>query len=114
MSTTYPDGFPLDNIRSLVNALRDGTVRDNLQQFAFDVWVVQGFGQKALLGAPGTNDGDNGFVLMAVPAAVDTDAAMQALEALANDEPQAQASVPWELILAFLLKLLEEWLSKKG
>lgn len=127
MSTVYPESFPVSEIRTLVDLVRGGKVGDNLDDFGYAVWVVQGYAQKALLGAPnGVDDGpsdDSGedgtapdFTLspMSAPAEVDEEAALQALEKLASDEPQAQFEIPWDIILPYLLKLLSDWLTKQG
>lgn len=119
MSTVqYPAEFPIDNIRGIVDGVRNGNISENLDKFGYDVWVVQGFAQKALLGDPNADGGGDGgdgpgFVLMSA-ADVDDEAALQALESLASDAPQAQVDIPWDLILSFLFKLLEEWLSNRG
>lgn len=123
MSTTYPESFPISEIRTLVDLVRNGKVQNNLDDFAFAVWVVQGYGQKALLGAPnGVDDGageddtapDFTLTLMKAPADVDEEAALQALEALTSDDVAVQAAIPWDIILPYLLKLLVDWLSKQG
>lgn len=112
----YPSDFPLDQIKSIVDAVRSGEIGENLDQLAYDIWVVQGYAQSALLGDPTTDGGgdgggdDPGFVLMSAP---DKDAAIQALEALVSDDPTPQVDIPWDLILSFLFKLLEEWLSNR-
>jgi len=117
----YPESFPLKNITTIIDLVRGGEIQTNLDKFAYNVWVVQGFAQKALLGMPSENDvpvdvpsDGPGFTLMSAPADVDDEAALQALEALVSDSPTAQAEIPWEIILPFLLKLLEQWLSKRG
>lgn len=124
MSATYPDSFPISEIRTLVDLVRNSKVKDNLDDFAHAVWVVQGYGQKALLGTPnGVDDGageddttapDFTLTLMKAPADVDEEAALQALESLAGDDISAQAAIPWDIILPYLLKLLTDWLSKQG
>ena len=124
MSTTYPESFPVSEIRTIVDLVRNSKVGDNLDDFAFAVWVVQGYGQKALLGAPnGVDDGageddttppDFSLTLMKAPADVDEEAALQALEALTSDDVTVQAAVPWDIILPYIFKLLVDWLSKQG
>jgi hypothetical protein len=134
MSTVYPESFPVAEITTIVDLVRNGKVKDNLDDAAFAVWVVQGYGQKVLIGAPnGVDDGagngeDDGagngeddatppdftLSLMKAPADVDEEVALQALEALVSGDPQVQASIPWDIILPYLLKLLTDWLSKQG
>jgi len=126
MSTVYPESFPVAEITTIVDLVRNGKVKDNLDDAAFAVWVVQGYGQKVLIGAPnGVDDGagngeddatppDFTLSLMKAPADVDEEVALQALEALVSGDPQVQASIPWDIILPYLLKLLIDWLSKQG
>lgn len=51
---TYPQDFPVEQVTSLVSLVRDGNVGDNLDVFAHDLWVVQGYAQKVFVGDPGS------------------------------------------------------------
>jgi hypothetical protein len=86
---------------NVVKILRAGTVVSNRAEFALDAWVVQGYCQKQILGAPA----DTQFVSQAAeqdPLAL--------MESVANGEPQAQLLFPWELIASFLLKKIIEYI----
>lgn len=135
--TSYPSSFPLVNIQSVVNTLRNKTVKDDIDQFAYDVWVIQGYGQKAILGSPqiGAQSSsepcdspcdspcDKGEACCSKEAVADLEAvcgidtqcevALQALEESISETPNTQMAIPWSIIIPFLLKELlkryEEW-----
>lgn len=49
----YPTEFPLDSVTRIINVVRSGQYRANLQEFAHDIWTLQGYSQGVLLGGPG-------------------------------------------------------------
>lgn len=112
MSTTYPNSFPLSELQSIVSIVRSGNLKGNINQLAFDAWVVQGFAQKSLLGAPDSKR-DGEFSLFTSPVEYNAFAAVAAMEAViaSADQPSAQAAVPWDLICVFILELLQDLLN---
>jgi hypothetical protein len=105
MSTSYPNSFPLSEIQTIISLYRSGTIQDNLDEFAHCVWVVQGYGQKALLGSPSS-------VSTQSLTDVSDEFCIQALESIVQDNPTTQMAIPWTILIPFFLRQLEKWLSK--
>ena len=102
----YPNDFPIDDIRKIVGFVKDGTIQNNIKDAAYSIWVVQGYAQRALIGQPNIISTNPDFSLQSVDVA-------SILESLASDRPTAQMAIPWEIILPYLLQLLQTWLSSK-
>jgi hypothetical protein len=107
----YPDSFPIESIKAVIDAVKDGSAEGDVKVLAYHAWVVQGYAQKALVGEASSSDE------ITLLSAEDVDAnqadALDALEAAVSDEPQAQVTLPWNIILPFLLNLIQKWLSKQ-
>lgn len=112
MSSTYPQDLPIAQGLEIVSIIRNGELAAKKAVFAYNVWLLQGFAQKTLLGDPGTpasTPPGGGVVLTpsAVPANFD---AVGELEKLCLDAQSgavtAQASVPWKQILLWALQEL--------
>lgn len=101
----YPREFPITEIRNVVSAVRSGTVKDNLSDFAHDLWVLQGYAQYSIIGEGGPT--------LSIQSAPEDVCAVEELEKLADSEGSisAQSAIPWELILQWALKKLLEELS---
>ena len=104
MTTKYPDSFPLDSVREIVNVVRSGDIKSQASVLAFHIWNVQGYAQKTFIG-----DLDAPVSLLSVQSA-DGLTALEHLENMVSDEPQAQGMIPWSMILSYLLQLLKELL----
>jgi hypothetical protein len=105
MTTKYPDNFPLDSVREIVNVVRSGDIKSQASILAFHIWNVQGYAQKTFIGDP-----DVPVSLLKVQSAPDGKSALDCLEDMLSDEPQAQSMIPWPMILSYLLKLLQDLL----
>ena len=103
--TEYPVDFPLENIRDIVNIVRSGDIKSQASTLAFNIWVVQGYGQKTFIGAP-----DNPVSLLRVQKAESADG-LCVLEQMLSDEPMPQASIPWDFVLDYLFDLLRDLLN---
>lgn len=111
MAVQYPEEFPLEEVKNIVNLLRNGAVRDNVATFAHDVWVTQGYGQRVLLGSP---DPDFSLSTQSVPSESDVVEALEKAAAQAEaGGPSAQASIPWELIVRWALEELTKLLTDR-
>jgi len=111
MATPYPEEFPLSEVKDVVNDVKDGKVKENLQNFAHNVWVVQGYAQASLIGNE-TPD----FVLSTQSVPEDFDAISELEKLCANVEENtvsAQMAIPWEFILQWALKELMDILEEK-
>jgi hypothetical protein len=97
----YPADVPVQEMLNVVKLLRAGTVVENRAQFALDAWVVQGYCQKQILGAP------EGTQFVSQAAEQDP---LTLIEIVANGEPQPHLLFPWELIASFLLKKIIEYI----
>ena len=102
----YPDNFPLDSIREIVNIVRSGDLKSQASTFAFHIWIVQGYGQKTFIGSP-----DVPVSLLKVQSAPTDSDPLVCLEAMLSDDPTPQSLVPWNVLLPYLMKLLEELLT---
>ena len=100
---TYPSEFPLDSVKSIINIFRSGGVADNKELLAYDIWVVQGYAQKMLMGDLDIS------AFAAEEALADTDAIDELEKAAAKFESGdivTHAAVPWLFILKWALKIL--------
>lgn len=129
----YPESFPISNVQNIVAAFRGGSINDDIGQFAFDVWVVQGYGQKAVMGSPSIgiqsssescdSPCDKGEACCSKETAVDSETvcdvdaqcemALQALEDSVSDKPNPQMAIPWSIIIPFLLKELMKRIERR-
>lgn len=98
----YPADVPVQEMLNVVKLLRSGTVIANRAEFALDAWVVQGYCQKQIIGAPA----DTQYVSQAA----DGRDPLDLMESVANGDPQAQLLFPWELIAGFVLKKIIEYI----
>ena len=105
MTIKYPDSFPLDSIREIVNVVRSGDLKNQASVLAFHVWNVQGYAQKTFIGDP-----DAPVSLLSLQSA-EVLTALEHLENMISDEPRAQSMIPWQMILVYLLKLLQDLLN---
>jgi hypothetical protein len=110
MSTSYPVDLPAVEGLEIVSILRNGEVVSKKAKFAYNVWVLQGYAQKTLIGDP-SSAAVVGVVL--TPSAVPTDFDVAAeLEKLCAGTIVAESVVPWQQILQWalteLIKLIIE------
>lgn len=49
---SYPAGFPVAELTNILGILKAGTVKENVKEFAHDLWWCQGFAQSLIIGAP--------------------------------------------------------------
>lgn len=97
----YPVDFPLDAVTNVVTTLRSGQASANLPQLAFDLWTVQGYAQRQLIGVPGEPVAPN--TALASQAAADP---LAMLEAIAQGSAGAQAVIDWASLLTWALQEL--------
>lgn len=103
----YPGSFPLDEIKSVIENVRNGTVRENIEAFAHDVWVLQGFAQKSIIG----EEPNFSLAAQSAPEGFEPVKELEQLVAQAESDGEtvaAQASVPWQLILQWAINYLLE------
>lgn len=112
MAVAYPADLPISECLEIVSILRSGGIAAKKAKFAYDVWVLQGFAQKTILGDPTATLAappapDVGIVLTpsAVPANFNVADELEKLCAGAGDI-QAQMAVPWKQILQWALSEL--------
>lgn len=115
MSVEYPQNLPLQEFKSVIDLVRNGQVKNNVAVFAKNVWVVQGFSQKMLLG-----DGSGSAVTpdfsLTSQSATSFDAIGELEKFVAkveNGEAAAQISLPWDLVLQWAINYLLELLQEK-
>jgi hypothetical protein len=105
---SYPQSFPFTNIQRVISLYRQGSIKDNVDQFAFDVWVIQGYGQKAILGSPQVAK------IQSEDQAVTEELVVQYLEKSVSEEPSAQSMIPWSIIIPFLVRELLKYLENRS
>ncbi len=115
----YPNDLPVTEGLELVSIIRNNEIVAKKAKFAYNVWLLQGFVQKSIIGDPNSLtdiSGGGGVVLTpsAVPANFDPMTALEkACVAAQNGTPQAQFSVPWKEILMWALTELSSILTKE-
>lgn len=103
MAVQYPVDFPLDEIKSVIDMVRNRSIRDNVNDFAHAVWVIQGYAQRTLLGESSPN------FAFAAQDAPGTDAITELEKVVSQAESgsvSAQMAVPWGMIIQWLIKEL--------
>ena len=50
----YPEEFPLEEIKTIIAAVKSGKVKEEFQNLAHSVWIVQGYAQANIIGSPGS------------------------------------------------------------
>lgn len=95
MGTSYPEDWPVVDIRTLWEIVRSGDMAARKQELALSAWVVQGYAQSQLIGNPGDNTGPI-WSTEATPEHV--------LESMVISEGIEAAKIPWAVILKFLLE----------
>jgi hypothetical protein len=109
----YPNSLPLAEIQSLISIVKGGQIVQDRAKFALDLWWVQGYAQRALLGLPEGSD-----MVMAQKADMTPLEVLELVAANAEDGQvlAPQAAIPWQLLLSWALeelkKLLATWLAK--
>jgi len=89
----YPQQIPLDEVRTVINMIRNDQVRTNFSVFLLNAWWVQGYAQSMIpLSAPNTVVAQGAFD------------GLETLEKIASDVPSPQMSIPWELLLQWLIE----------
>lgn len=91
----YPSSLPLSEIQSVVSIIRTGEVVSRKAALAHDLWILQGYAQSKIIGNPETNI-----------SAQSADDAFFILEKLADEQPVAQASIDWTVILQWAIQML--------
>jgi len=95
----YPSAFPLVEIKNVIDIVRSGDLISQKEALAHDAWVVQGYAQSMLIGAPTT--------AMSAQDAIDPlEALEKAAAAAESDTPTAQISIPWAVIAKYVTELL--------
>ena len=110
--SAYPTAFPVAELTSIISTLKSGTVKENVKQFAEDIWWVQGYCQSVLIGT-------SPLVLTQESRDLSTEATVAVLEQLLAAQSEAEASAQalnpaMYLLLKFafeqLMALLKEYL----
>jgi len=105
----YPVDFPLPELKNIINIVRNNEIAAKKEDFAHDVWWVQGYAQSKLVGAPPE------LVAQAAKAAKLEPVAL--LEKIVADHEAVKAqglvdNIPWKQFLAWALQqLLDRYLS---
>ena len=104
---SYPDQLPLDEIKSVINIVKSGTVKENLPTLFHDAWVIQGYAQRMLVGDPDNFSLASSEHLVAANQEKDPEAGFRQLQLLAEqDGTSAQAAIDWKEILEWLVTVL--------
>jgi hypothetical protein len=106
--TNYPDSVPLLELKSAVDIIRKGEVQAKAPTFAHDLWTIQGYGQKMLVGSP-TPD----FAVISKADAFDAVGTMEKIISQAEGNPTAQLDMPWRLLVRWVVDQLVDLLEKQ-
>lgn len=112
-AVNYPDSVPFDSVREVVRIVKDGKIVAEKAAFGQHLWIVQGYVQSQALG-DGAVDQPN-VVGTAAPVSKLLEAeAVQYLETIGNFRPDLAGAfnIPWKPLLAWLLKLAADELTK--
>jgi hypothetical protein len=106
----YPDSFPLAEGLNVVTIFRKGEMKAKAAVLAHDLWVLQGYAQKAVIGdpnapvdAPTDEPKEPDFSIFSEE---DPVAALQKVCDLHSGDAAAQGLIPWKTILKWALKEL--------
>jgi hypothetical protein len=106
----YPDSFPLAEGLNVVSIFRKGEVKAKAAVLAHDLWVLQGYAQKAVVGDPSApaevpvEPKEPDFKIFSEE---DPVAALQKVCDLhSNSDAVAQGLIPWKSILKWALSQL--------
>lgn len=114
----YPQEPPVECIKALVSAYRDGTLFEDRACTAHHVWNIQGYAQRMAFGDPHDDHppvyGTAPPAPPAPPAELTDEQAVAYLEQFAEADQQTYAAlpIPWLSIAAWVAKLIFERLNK--
>jgi hypothetical protein len=103
MTTPYPKELPVAEVLEVIEIVRSGQISERKEEFANDLWHIQGFAQGVIIGHP---DAGSAF---SAQGEIDVLVELEKIvEAHKSGAVVAHASIPWQKILEWILKLLEE------
>lgn len=92
----YPSAIPVTEIKAILDISRAGSFKENFQEFMHCAWVVQGYGQAMMIGAPE----------VAKQSALSPEQMLESIVTQSESgELVSQAAVSWKDILPYILKL---------
>ena len=98
----YPESLPLTEIKNVLDIVKTGDIKGRVQDLMHNAWVLQGYLQKQMIGNPSN-------LLLAKQSSEDPVAVLENVISQADSsELVAQISVPWSIVLPWLLKLIAE------
>lgn len=110
----YPQSIPLLEIKSIIDVVRNGKLKEDLPTVAKSGWIVQGFAQKMLIGEPGSTPPSTPDFSLTSQSSVDIMAELEKFVAkVESGETTAQISIPWDLVAQWVLKLLLDLIQEK-
>jgi hypothetical protein len=96
----YPDTLPLEEIKTILSIAKNNSFVGRMPEFMQCVWTVQGYAQKQMFGS------ESNSLLLRSSNAVDPIAVLEQLASQADSgDFTAQVSIPWSVVLPWLLKL---------
>lgn len=96
----YPESVPFEEVKVVLSIAKSNAFTGRMPEFMQNLWVVQGYAQKQMFGSV------NNSLLMRSSNAVDPIAVLEQLAAQADSEDiSAQISIPWNIVLPWLLTL---------
>jgi D-serine deaminase-like pyridoxal phosphate-dependent protein len=103
MTTDYPSAVPMDELLNAINLVKSGEFGSNVSTLAHDLWVVQGYAQNALIGAPVSTQSASAVF-------DECDEELCKVQKVADylSGPSAQAAIPTEI-----LQLLVSWATQQ-
>ncbi len=93
----YPDSIPIEEVKSILAIAKSQAFKERFQEFMHCAWVVQGYAQAQLIGAPDVIKSSSG----------DPEAMLEALVAQCESgDASSQALTDWKAIIPYVLKLI--------
>jgi hypothetical protein len=99
----YPADLPLDKVMEVVGIVKSGDIAKKRALIGYDLWLLQGYAQRSVLGDP---DDPNGAISLSAVAKPENFDAVAELEKIGSGAVQAQGAVPWQAILMWALQEL--------
>lgn len=104
----YPIDFPLQELQNIVNIVRNNEVATKKEDFAHDIWWVQGYAQRVLIGAPPE------IIALKVQNEIDPITVLEKIIDTNKPTTKAQGvidNIPWKEFLKWALQqLIEQYL----
>jgi hypothetical protein len=95
---SYPDMIPFNEIKTVLEIMKSGNIKQNAANLAYNAWIIQGYAQKVAFGDPN-------MLLMQTQSAADPLAILEQIVA-SEGQLEAQLSVQWDVVLKYAIQIV--------